>query len=436
LHTALYLEPSIRGISRTDGLPVIAFGSGITLGAVLNVLHEAGIPSYALCPESDFVCYSRWYRALPTTVENPQPAKLEALLNSLAIPEAVLLPCSDDWLRAMAALPASYGKRFPSCSPGKWVEALVDKWRFSQLLLGLQVPHPHTHLISSVEQISALPASAFQGAILKPLSSVDFAVKHGVKGYMVENREEALAVFRRLDIAIMLQEFIPGPPDAGYFLDGFRDRGGQISALFARRRLRMYPPQLGNSTVTESVPLGEVQGAALWLEFLLKKMAYRGIFSAEFKYDQRDGLFKLIEINARPWWYVEFAKRCGVDVCSMAYRDALGMQVHPVTGYEIGRRCVFTLNDLRAWRDASNGGITGLFPMLRTWISSDSTPFHWNDPGPALQYLRTSVTNFLRSKLLGTASESWPRRLAVRKPSAANLPIPAPACRAPGAPNP
>jgi len=47
------------------------------------------------------------------------------------------------------------------------------------------------------------------------------------------------------------------------------------------------------------------------------------VFSAEFKFDERDGLFKILEVNARPWWYVDFAARCGVDVCRMAYRDAL-----------------------------------------------------------------------------------------------------------------
>jgi len=60
------------------------------------------------------------------------------------------------------------------------------------------------------------------------------------------------------------------------------------------------------------------------------------VFSAEFKFDERDGLFKLLEVNARPWWYVDFADRCGVDVCGMAFRDALGEEIEPVTGYKLG----------------------------------------------------------------------------------------------------
>jgi predicted ATP-grasp superfamily ATP-dependent carboligase len=398
LHTILEHQQSVAPVALRETPPAIAFGSGVTLAAVLNVLHRAGIPSYAVCPEADFVRQSRWYRALPAVIERPQPADLVTLLEALPLEAAVLLPCSDDWLRAVADLPSHLVRRFRSSTPGACVEMLADKWKFAQLLDLVQIPHPGTHLIQSLEQFDTLEESIFQGAILKPLSSVEFASKHGVKGYVTENRERAREAFLHLDLPIMVQEFIPGPPTAGYFLDGFRDRTGQISALFARRRLRMYPPQLGNSTFIESVPVRAVNNAALLLECLLEKIGYRGIFSAEFKFDERDRLFKLIEINARAWWYVEFAANCGVDVCSMAYQDALGIPVEPVTGYQIGRRCVFALNDFRAWKDSPSAARASFVSVLRNWIQSDTTPFHWNDPRPALRYLERSVTGFLRSK--------------------------------------
>ena len=383
---------------------MLALGSGVTLAAVLNVLHDVGIPAYALCPDDDFVRASRWYHPAPGQAGTASPENLPAILEHMALEQAVLLPCSDDWLRAVANLPPRLAQRFPASTPGEGVHSLVNKWQFSQLLTSLQIPQPRTLLISAREQFDALEDSAFCGAILKPLSSVEFASKHGVKGYLVESREQATEVFQRLELPVMLQEFIPGPPTAGYFLDGFRDRTGRISALFARRRLRMYPPRLGNSTYIESVPVREVESASLFLECLLERMSYRGIFSAEFKFDERDGLFKLIEINARPWWYIEFAASCGVDVCSMAYFDALGEPVEPVTAYEVGRRCVFAVNDLRAWKDVASHGRVSLLSVLRAWAQCDSTPFHWNDPRPALRYLASTVGTFLRSGFGGKRS--------------------------------
>ncbi len=89
----------------------------------------------------------------------------------------------------------------------------------------------------------------------------------------------------------------------------------------------MFPLDFGNSTCMVSVAADEVAPAVASVERLLAHVGYRGIFSAEFKYDERDGLFKILEVNARPWWYVEFTARCGVDVCTLAYRDALGEAV-------------------------------------------------------------------------------------------------------------
>ena len=426
LHTEPYIEPYVSANVRPQPLPVIALGGGVTLTAALNVLRQSEIPSYALCPQTDFVQHSRWYRALPTALPNPGPNDLQVLLESLEIESAVLLPCSDDWLRAVATLPASLARRFPSSTSRSCVELLTDKWRFAALLERFGVPRPRTQLISSREQFDHLPDSHFAGAILKPLSSVDFACRHGVKGYLVGNRREAANLVNQLELPIMLQEFIPGPPHAGYFLDGFRDRTGRITALFGRQRLRMYPQKLGNSTFIESVPLHDLHGAVLPLEYLLEKISYRGVFSAEFKFDERDGAFKLIEINARPWWYVEFASRCGVDVCTMAYRDALGLPVDAVEDYEVGRRCVFALNDLRGWREQRHGSNANLWSLFWSWLNSDSTPFHWNDPAPALRYLGQTVAGFFPTGLRRKPTLESQRTVKKGAPSEHLQPITAP----------
>ena len=128
------LEHSVEAAAHSAAPPILALGGGVTLAGVLNLLRGSGIPVYSLCPDSDFVRYSRWYRALPVRLANPRPADLEAILATLDLPGAVLLPCSDDWLRAVAHLPAELSTRFPSSTPGCLVDTLVDKWRFAQLV--------------------------------------------------------------------------------------------------------------------------------------------------------------------------------------------------------------------------------------------------------------------------------------------------------------
>jgi predicted ATP-grasp superfamily ATP-dependent carboligase len=266
------------------------------------------------------------------------------------------------------------------------VETFVDKWQFTALLRREHIPHPRTLLLRSRQEAESLDEAEFEGSILKPVSSVHFSRKHGVKGYLVNTREEAVAILRKISFPIMLQQYIPGPSTASFFIDGFVDRHGRVLARFARRRLRIYPDKLGNSSLMVSVPLQEVAPAVQNLDRLLQAVAYRGIFSAEFKYDQRDGVFKILEVNPRPWWYIEFAARCGVDVCTLAYRDALGLPQQAVQEYQVGRRCVFLANDYRAYRDMRGQDRMSLWSWIASWAGADEALFRWTDPRPSFAY--------------------------------------------------
>ena len=85
---------------------------------------------------------------------------------------------------------------------------------------------------------------------------------------------------------------------------------------------------------------------------LLARVNYRGIFSAEFKRDARDGQYRILEVNTRAWTYVEFASRCGVNVCEMAWQDALGLPVTAASpSYPVGAGCVSLPRDIRSLRE-------------------------------------------------------------------------------------
>ena len=97
----------------------------------------------------------------------------------------------------------------------------------------------------------------------------------------------------------------------------------------------------------------------------------------------RDGAFNLIEVNARPWWYVEFAARCGVNVCELAIRDALSEPVETISKYAVGRRCVFPYYDLQAVRAELSAGRLGLLGWALSWLGPYQPVFRWSDPLPA-----------------------------------------------------
>jgi predicted ATP-grasp superfamily ATP-dependent carboligase len=269
----------------------------------------------------------------------------------------------------------------------------------------LGLPPPRSFARECEQDLDAIEDRVFESAFLKPKSSPLFLQKFKAKGLTVHSRAEALARFREVTAAgfeVILQEYIPGPPTEHYFIDGFMDREHVVQARFARQRLRMHPPDFGNSTYMVSVDIGKVRPAMDALQTLLAKLDYRGIFSAEYKRDWRDGNFYLIEVNARPWWYVGFAEDCGVHVCAMAYADALGLPLPQLDPYPVGKTCVYPYIDWQEyqWHRRNHPGVptASLLSRIGVWLTAIKPTFAWDDPNPAFVGIAAIFRQWLRTR--------------------------------------
>jgi len=395
----------------TARLPVLVLGSGLTGIGVVRSLGRAGHLVYSICGPHESPIRSRWSLPLPKTwFSDTSPAELAAYLSQLPLPRAVLIACSDEWTRAVAELPETLRDRFPASVPSPPViHTMIDKWCFAEMLDRLDVPRPKTLLLRSLEDMAALPESSYQNMFLKPLNSQEFSFRIGLKAFQPSSKKHALEFMAQTlrngtpEFPILLQEYIPGPSSNYYLVDGFVDRHGRIEGLFARRQLRMYPTLFGNSTLSETIPLDQMQGPVETLKRMWLELGFRGIFDAEFKYDERDGQYKIVEVNARPWWFVEFATRCGVDLCGMAYQDALGLPVEPSHGYEVGRRCVYLLRDLATYR-ATDRSLVGLLRWARSVKGADEIIYCWDDPRPGISSTLASIKKYLRQTWQGFMS--------------------------------
>lgn len=382
-------------------MPAVVAGSGLGALGALRLLHRAGIPVYSLSPMPSHESRSRWFRPLPAArgaAAGGSP--IARTLESSALERAVLLPCSDAVLAEVSALPAPLASRFPSSTPSpEAVAQLTNKDRFARLLDSLGVPHPPTLVLDERGDLADLAAARGRDFFLKPINSAPFIQKYKVKGYRVRDLSEARAQLSRLRAEghpVVVQEYVPGPASNHFLIDGFASANGAIRAMFARRRLRMFPDDFGDSTHMVSVPLSEVEPAVQTLREILSAISYRGIFSAEFKRDERDGQFKILEVNARIWIYVEFAGRCGVDVCTMAYRDAQRLPLGEPPAYRSGVRLISPFTDLQGARLAWSQRRLRAGPWLRSWLGAQQPHFNWTDPLPALREWREISRAFLQ----------------------------------------
>ncbi|MGY3039981.1 D-aspartate ligase [Rhodanobacter sp. TND4EL1] len=392
------------GASDSRRVPAIVMGRGPTALGILRCLHLAGVPAYVACPPGDHVTRSRWYRPTPgpTAWDGSLGPDTADVLRNMPLPEAVLIAGADDAALWLADLPQSVlGERFRvSTSSRQSQEILQDKSRFAALLEDKAIPHPPTFRINSVADIDAIPFDSMDRMFIKPVNSQKFSDVTGVKGIWVKRKEDIYAAWQRLHeqgFQLMVQEYVPGSSADHYFVDGFRDASGAMTGLFARRRLRISPPDFGNSSYCQSIPIAHLQAPVENLTDLLAAVGYRGIFSAEFKRDARDGQYRILEVNTRAWTYVEFAARCGVNVCEMAYQDALGLPVTMASrDYPAGAGCVDLHKDIgTVWAQnaAARGSLSRIFLQ---WAQAHYHSFRLDDPSPGLSVVREVLGRRLR----------------------------------------
>jgi len=379
----------------SSAVPAIVVGRGQTGLGALRCLQLAGIPAYVACPPADLVARSRWYRPTPgdRAWDGMPGAEAEALLAAMPLSRAVLIPGADDAALWLSQLPQSLRGRFVVASSTRaTLEILQDKSKFGEYLEHAGVAHPRTYTIRDGADIERVPFEQLERVFVKPADSQRFSSALGAKGIWARDRAEFLALWKKLDdcgLHVIAQEYVPGSSADHYFVDGYRDRDGALTGLFARRRLRIFPPDFGNSSYCRSIALADVEPAVAAIGRLLEALAYRGIFSAEFKRDARDGTFRLLEVNTRAWWYVEFAARCGVNVCRMAWQDALGerVDVAPRT-YPVGAGCVNLPGDLKAVLSGAASERGPLWRAFGQWLRAHLHVFRFDDPRPGLAAMR------------------------------------------------
>lgn len=117
-------------------------------------------------------------------------------------------------------------------------------------------------------------------------------------------------------------ENIPGEPDHLYTVGAYADASGRVLRTYTGRKLSQYPYHHGVASLAESVPLPDavVAGAVR----LLEEMKFFGIAQVEYKLDDRDGCYKLIEVNGRSWLWIKLAAFSGVNLPLIQYFDLTG----------------------------------------------------------------------------------------------------------------
>lgn len=350
----------------------IVLGGGVNgLGLARN-LGRNGVCVYCVTDNVDVVMFSRYCKKY-FLVHNIQKNRdtLRLFLNKIRKKlndPAILFPATDLFSLHLSSLKDELDGNYHVLLPGpEVVRTLVEKKLFYDSLSQNGVPHPLTFFPLSIEEVREISKEIDYPVFIRPSISQIFHRKFGKKGFVANSDDELIHYYllaSKQKIDVMLQEVIPGPSNLIYGIAGYFSKTSYPKAFFAYHRIRGWPPTFGINSLIESIPISDMDSIKEITESYLHKLGYHGIMEAEFKKDPRDGVFKLLEINARSWWQNSFPSKCGINIVFMAYLDSIGKEQQYSEDYEVGVKWAYFFNDLKA-AIRTGGNMT-----LKDWIKS------------------------------------------------------------------
>jgi len=206
--------------------------------------------------------------------------------------------------------------------------ASLDKYTQYTFCDTLGVPRPKTIEIRTVEDIDAISEITYP-VLIKPKTRMDekiniFRNLHLHDEQDLSTHKDTIKNFVLNGVSFIASEIIPGDGSNIYAYVGYRTRGGRILNEWTGKKLSQYPDDFGifssasNQAPVEVLNLGRT---------LLNGMDLLGIAEPEFKYDARDGKYKLMEINLRAMMWHRVGYLSGVNIPYTQYIDAIGGEV-------------------------------------------------------------------------------------------------------------
>jgi D-aspartate ligase len=182
---------------------------------------------------------------------------------------------------------------------------------------------------------------------------------------------------------LMIQEQIPGDD---WICHGYYNSEKNLTLTFTGKKLtgkklRGYPPDAGATSLGISVANETLRCAS---ERLLMSVGYSGIIDMDWRRDQRDGEYKLLDGNPRVGQnFRMFANSTGLDVVRAQYLDLCGETIDALPTSE---RRLFTVESYyfqamlrRLPQGPSQEDISAYFPLdgreWAWWSEDDPWPF-------------------------------------------------------------
>ncbi|MGP8245982.1 MAG: carboxylate--amine ligase [Bryobacteraceae bacterium] len=298
---------------------------------------------------------------------------------------AILIPTSDGTAVFAARYAAALEEHFELCCPAaELAETLTDKRRMQVLASAAGLPTALTMFPRSLEEALTHLDHVRLPLLFKGVTGRSLAPAGGRRMFLVGSREQLVALYRAHrpgERNLMLQQYIPGGEDGNWMFNGYFDRAGRCRIGFTGRKLRQYPAYCGLTSLGVLADNPTVRDMAV---NFLTGIGYQGPVDMDFRFDGRDGTYKLLDVNPRMGaTFRLFVDDNGNDVIRAMYLDMTGQDIRSAAPCH-GRKLLIEDSDLvSSARYFLDGRLS-----LREWFRShrgvdERGIFAADDPVPA-----------------------------------------------------
>lgn len=372
----------------------IVFGLYETGLGVIRSLGELGIAVTGIDFKKDIGWYSRYVQ--PVLCPHPLEDRKRFIewIDTFFSSEQEKIPAfftSDDFLKFFSTDCELLNRYFLiNQIDSSLFEAISNKFTQYKLALEADIDVPLTLKYSDISEVNTLPDSIRFPALIKGLEVNKWRgkISSKVKGFAVSSPEDLqhnLTEILGKNVPVIVQEILQGPDTNHFKYCSYTTRDGDILAEFTLQKIRQYPIRFGIGAAVESIEKPELVEVG---RKLFTHLGYNGIGSAEFKYDERDGKLKLIEINPRYWQQNYLSTACGINFPYIHLQDLLKVPSQPVKTFTPGIKWVNRYLDLDSSLQYRKEGSLSFIDWRRSLkgkkVYSD---FTWKDPFPAMYAL-------------------------------------------------
>ena len=286
---------------------VVIFGGSITCWGVIQGLKNNNLNIYVVSSGASSIGSSSRYvkkNYILKTNESEYLNKVKRIIHDIGLKPKIVIAGDD---HALEKLSKGYDELIaisrPTFPPWSILKDVTDKYKLAKISenIGLNsIPTINIHNEYELNEWLETEGTFYKnGFFLKCKDSITFKNKYGTKGLICNSKKEIIDAYKKYDGflgQLLLQKYITGEIDELVAVLMVLDEDSNVIEYNIQKKVRAGGGRFGSTSLSVTLSNSQLFNQA---RKLVKHLRCIGPVGIQFKFDEDDQEYKIMEINAR-----------------------------------------------------------------------------------------------------------------------------------------